>query len=41
MWVFSSNIPLGPFAPNVLGWALGSKGKRVDRKSNERTNTDE
>ena len=30
------NIPLGPLAPIVLGWALGVKGERIDDK--EETN---
>lgn len=30
------NIPLGRFAPIVLGWALGVKGERIDDK--EETN---
>lgn len=26
------NIPLGRFAPIVLGWGLGAKGERIDDK---------
>lgn len=24
------NLPLGPLAPHILGWALGSKARRVE-----------
>lgn len=34
MWIVF-NIPLGRLAPIVLGWALGSKGERIDNKEDE------
>jgi len=32
MWLVF-NVPLGRFAPAVFGFAMGAKGKRVDRRA--------
>lgn len=31
MWLVC-NVPLGPLAPTVMGWLLGSKPKKIHRR---------